>query len=82
MHVSCMPSCGSVLLYASHQVFSRAGNLSDPNLGVPRLARMVMAAVNKNAFKPTVDAIKDMYFKLFRGKGGPGIDEEAGPSGS
>ena len=54
-----------------------------------------MTAVNKKAFKPTLQAIKDKYYELYRGKGG-GEDEdfvvetqaqpvaqgEAGPSGA
>jgi hypothetical protein len=73
------------------QVFSRAGNLADPNMDPESLAHLVMSAVNKKAFMPCIQAIKDMYYKLFRGKGGEGSGEggeegaeegkgEAGPS--
>ena len=75
------------------QVFSRAGNLSDPNMDPEFLAHLVMAAANKKAFKPSLQMIKDKYFELFRGKGGaededfvvearaePVGEGEAGPS--
>ena len=52
------------------QVFSRAGLLSDPNIDPEFLARMVMLAVNKKWFKPSVQAIKDKYYEMFRGEGG------------
>ena len=32
------------------------------------LACLVMVAANKSAFKPTVAAIKDKYYALYRGK--------------
>ena len=50
------------------QIFSRAGLLSDPNLDPLYLATLVKVAVNKRSFKPTVDAIKKMYFTMFRGR--------------
>ena len=51
------------------------------------LVHLVMAAANKKAFKPILQAIKDKYFELFRGKGGTGDEDlvgegEAGPSGA
>ena len=55
------------------QIFSRAKLLSDPNMDPHRLAILVMVAVNKKAYKPSVEAIKDMYYELFRGK--PGADD-------
>ena len=66
-------------------IFSRAGNLSDPNMDPEFLVHLVMAAANKKAFKPMLQAIKDKYFELFRGKGGIGDkhfagEGEAGPS--
>ena len=54
------------------QVFSRAGGLSDPNIDSLFLAALVMASVNKKAYCPTVSAIRDKYYELFRGKGGAG----------
>ena len=64
------------------QVFSRAGNLADPNMDPEFLAHLVMCAVNKKAFLPKVKDIKDKYYELFRGKGDDGDkgDGEAGPS--
>lgn len=38
------------------QVFSRAGNLSDPNMDPEYLAFLTMIAVNKSVFWPTVAA--------------------------
>lgn len=65
-------------------VFSRAGNLSDPNMDPEFLAHLVMVLINKKSYKPSIDAIKDKYFELFRGKGGEGQEAEGGasPSGS
>ena len=57
------------------QIFSRAGNLSDPNMDPEFLAHLVMVLVNKKAFKPTLAAIKDKYYALFRGKGEEGQED-------
>ena len=55
------------------QVFSRAGNLSDPNIDPEFLAHLVlMVSVNKKAFQPSIEAIKNKYYELYRGKGGAG----------
>ena len=74
------------------QVFSRAGNLSDPNIDPEFLVYLVMTAVNKKAFKPPLQAVKDKYYEMYRGKGGAGDDDfvvetqaepgQAGPSGA
>ena len=71
------------------QIFSRAGNLSDPNMDPEFLAQLVMIAVNKKAFLPSLTQIKSKYFAMYRGKGGEdGEDDEdgdgaaAGPSGT
>lgn len=45
------------------QVFSRAGNLSDPNMDPEFLAFLTMIAVNHKAFWPMVDAIKQKYYQ-------------------
>ena len=58
------------------QVFSRAGNLSEPNMDPEFLAHLVMVLVNKKAFTPTLAAIKDKYYELFRGKGKEGQEDE------
>ena len=60
------------------QIFSRAGLLSDPNLDPAYLAILVKVAFNKKAFKPTVAAIKDKYYEMFRGKGNLEDDITAG----
>ena len=39
------------------------------------LAHLVMVLVNKKAFKPTLAAIKDKYYALFRGKGEEGQED-------
>ena len=49
------------------QTFSRAGLLADPNMAPHRLANLVTIGVNKKSFNPSVDAIKDKYFLMFRG---------------
>ena len=72
----CLQAGGVPLAARSHnveQIFSRAKLLSDPNMDPHRLAILVMVAVNKKAYKPSVEAIKDMYYELFRGK--PGADD-------
>ena len=50
------------------QLFSRSGNLSDPNIDPDFLATLTSIGVNKKVYKPTVSQIKDMFFKLYRGK--------------
>ena len=62
----------------AEQVFSRAGNLADPNMDPEFLAHLVMCAVNKKAFMPSLQAIKDKCYQLFRGKGGEGEGEASG----
>ena len=37
-------------------------------MDVEFLAHLVMAAVNKKAFEPSLKAIKDKYFAMFRGQ--------------
>lgn len=63
------------------QIFSRAGNLSDPNMDPEFLAHIVMVAVNKKAFCPTMGQIKDKYYEMFRGKGGEGEDDHEAREG-
>ena len=61
------------------QYFSRAGNLSDPNMDPVYLGVLVMVGANKSSFKPTVKDIMERYYKKYRGKGG--IEQgEAGDS--
>ena len=50
------------------QVFSRAGGLTDPHMDFTFLTALVVAAVNKKAYCPSVAAIKDKYYELYRGK--------------
>ena len=42
--------------------------LSDLNMHIEFLAHLVMAAVNKKAFQPSLKAIKDKYYAMFRGQ--------------
>ena len=70
------------------QYFSRAGNLSDPNIDPAYLCVLVMVDASKSRFKPTVKAIMERYYKKYCGKGGiepgeagdPLLSGEAGPS--
>ena len=62
------------------QVFSSEGNLSNPNMEPEFLAFLRMIAVNRKAFMPTVEAIRDKYYQMFRGNGGEGIQESSGSS--
>ena len=52
--------------------------LSDPkpNMDPEFLAHLVMVLVNKKAFKPSLDAIKDKYYQLFRSQGEAGDEED------
>jgi hypothetical protein len=61
------------------QVFSRAGNLSDPNMDPEYLDHLVMVGVNKKSYKPSTAAnVKDKYYELFRGQGGKGLERNEG----
>ena len=51
------------------QLFSTAGNLSDPNMDPKFLGILVSIIKNKAAFNPPLAAIKEKYFAKFRGKG-------------
>jgi hypothetical protein len=44
------------------QVFSRAGNLSDPNMDPEYLAHLVMVGVNKKSYKLSIANVKDKYY--------------------
>ena len=45
--------------------------LTDPNMGPDYLGMLVMVGVNKKKFnKPSVTAMKERYYQMFRGKGG------------
>jgi hypothetical protein len=64
--------------YASHlpheanveQLFSRSGNLSDPNIDPDFLATLTSISANKKVYKPTVSEIKDMYAVPRQGRRG------------
>ena len=61
------------------QSFSRAGNLSDPNIDPEYLGLQVMAGANKSRFKPTVNDIMERYYKKYRSKGGIESGEAGDP---
>ena len=44
--------------------------LTDPNMDPEYLGMLVMVGVNKQKFKPSVKAMKERYYQMFRGKGG------------
>ena len=50
------------------QIFSTAGNLSDPNMDPFFLATLTRVARNKKAFCPSTESIFEKYFELFRNK--------------
>ena len=51
------------------QIFSRAGLLADPNLDPAHLVALVKIGFNKAVCWPSVEAIKNKYYELFRGRG-------------
>ena len=57
-------------------MFSRAGLLTQPGIDPIFLAHLVMISVNKKAYKPSFEKIKDTYYEMFRGKGGEGMEDE------
>ena len=52
------------------RVFSVAGYLSDPCRHAEHLVDMVMAALNRKAFDPSIEAIRAQYYEMFRGIAG------------
>jgi hypothetical protein len=61
-----------------HQVFSRAGNLSDPNVDPECLAHLFMVGIHKKSYKPSTANVKDKHYELFRGQGGKGLERNEG----
>ena len=43
------------------QVYSRAGNLSDPNMAPKYLTHLVMVGINKKSYRPSTTNVKDKY---------------------
>ena len=67
------------------QIFSRAGNISDPNIDPEFLANLVTMLINKKSFKPSLKEIKEKYYALFRclgGEGGESGEQDEGEAGS
>jgi hypothetical protein len=52
------------------RVFSVAGYLSDPCRHAEHLVDMVMAALNRKACDPSIEAIRGKYYEMFRGAAG------------
>ena len=52
------------------RVFSVAGYLSDPCRHAEHLVDVVMAALNRKAFDPSIEAIRAQYYEMFRGIAG------------
>jgi hypothetical protein len=52
------------------RVFSVAGYLSDPCRNAEHLVDMVMAALNRKACDPSIEAIRGKYYEMFRGAAG------------
>ena len=51
------------------QTFSRAGNLTDPNINPHYLAKLTRVGINKAVFKPSKDAIQARYYTNFSAGG-------------
>ena len=60
------------------QVFSRAGRISDPNMNPAYLGMLVMVGMNKKNYSPPLNAIKELYYSKFRGKGHKMEEPESG----
>jgi hypothetical protein len=62
------------------RVFSVAGYLSDPCRHAEHLVDMVMAALNREALDPSIEAIRAQYYEMFRGIAGLGAKSAAADS--
>ena len=62
-----------------HQYYCKLSACLD--LSVEFLAHLVMAAVNKKAFEPSLKAIKDKYYAMFRGQSSGEAEAEAESGG-
>ena len=62
------------------QVFSRAGRISDPNMNPAYLLghTLVMVGMSKKNYSPPLNAIKELYYSKFRGKGHKMEEPESG----
>ena len=57
-------------LCSSHTPLFGTGSAVDPNIDPEFLGMLVMVGINRKKFKPLLKAIKELYFKKFRGQGG------------
>ena len=64
------------------QVFSRAGAISHPSMKPHKLGILVMVAINKKNFKPSLKDVKERYYLKFRSaaKDKPSASSDPGPS--
>ena len=53
----------------SENAFSRAGNLSDPNINPLYLSKLTKIGINKKVYEPLVGDINDRYFTKFSKNG-------------
>jgi hypothetical protein len=79
----CLQEFKQTTCYLSHeanveQVFTRAGNLSYPNMDPEYLAHLVMVGVNKKSYKQSTANEKDKYYELIHGQGGKGLKRNEG----
>lgn len=51
----------------AEELFSRAGNLSDPHMDAHFLSVLTSIGKNKQVYKPSVSAIKEKYYTKYRG---------------
>ena len=64
------------------RLFSRAGNLSDPNMDTHFLASLTRIGFNKFTYKPSWETIKAAYYAKYRGVADPDevLDLDSSPS--
>jgi hypothetical protein len=74
LHYIVFKQCGAHLAHEGNveNLFSKSGNLSDPNLDPQYLSKLTRIGANKHAFCPLDSAIKDRYFERFRACGPDG----------
>ena len=63
------------------QVFSRAGAISHPSMKPHKLGILMMVAINKKNFKPSLKDVKERYYLKFRSaaKDKPSASSDPGP---
>ena len=56
------------------QVFSRAGNLSEPNMDPEYLDHLEIVRVNKKSYNQSTANVKDKYSEIFHCQGGKRLE--------